>query len=444
LFSLSSSIYIAQISHALSQKSYSSIVLDEQQRLLSIDYFTDFFLQYFPIFFICPLAFFGYKKGGDKKVLFLATPFILIALSLIINNFWIPIVLFSLVRNLFAFHTVLLYSTALLAVILPVAFENISNNVKLPDINHFINALWISVVLYCLVFLFLAWSDPSHVFYWQTLGFPVEYTQGIDFNRGIFSYEPNPEIAEILDWINNADFNERVIIENDFDYKNNMRFFSSAPIYLHDSKYRKFFIGGSSSTSLIVNGRDYEVFRGTAFGKPITDYSYEEFSEKLNIINVRYLIVWSEEFRTFLDGSDRFEKTFDSSCNMFSIYEYKECHSSYIISNVSGTVFFDHIDRFRVVFDNVSQGENVTLSLNYFPEFYSVVYQRNRTTLYPELFMDDATGFLSFETPIPGSYTVDIIYTNSIIDTIARNLTILTLFLIVIKIVSERFKLPLL
>jgi hypothetical protein len=194
--------------------------------------------------------------------------------------------------------------------------------------NKLITGLIVSLVL---IFLFsnllyfynvLTASDFSQVkkVYW---GNEFQQIYQLNFTKGIFRFEPKKGFLELVDWLNSKDIKSRVLIEDSTSRSLGGHVTASLPLFTN-----KTFIGGPYPTIQTAE-YDRNIYEGIFFGKSIKNFTYEDFEERLNDFNVKYMVVWSDEATEFLSKGKNFDEIFVTSDKLFRIFEYKTINESY-------------------------------------------------------------------------------------------------------------------
>ncbi len=74
----------------------------------------------------------------------------------------------------------------------------------------------------------------------------------------------------------------------------------------------KWVLGGPMASMVIGTGRIANSYDGTVFGRPVSSFSPGELSAEIGKANVKYLYVWSGQFRDALSADPAFEEFFES------------------------------------------------------------------------------------------------------------------------------------
>jgi len=150
----------------------------------------------------------------------------------------------------------------------------------------------------------------------------------LNFTRGVFSFEPKKGILELIEWLKNEDIKSRILTEDSTSRSLGGQALGLLPIYTG-----KNFVGGPFPMIQTAEF-DRNAYEGYFFGKPIKEYSLDDFKNRLNDLNVKYLVVWNRESKSFISSfPDEFRKINSTSDGLFHIYQYLNAPESYFESN---------------------------------------------------------------------------------------------------------------
>lgn len=140
-----------------------------------------------------------------------------------------------------------------------------------------------------------------------------------------------------------------------------------APVYVGEEvKY----VGGYQPFGHNFRENEIASTRGTVlFSVAVENLSYDEFIQRVNDFNIKYLIVWSNESKKFLNGLD--DIALIETIDWFSIYRYEHAKESFIV-RTHGDVSAEVTDfGAREIKLQVKANETgkVTVSTTFFPNW---------------------------------------------------------------------------
>ena len=187
--------------------------------------------------------------------------------------------------------------------------------------------------------------------------------------------------STILDWIEaHTSKNGRILFEI-----SNGRFHDDSHIapYLAYASGREF-VGGPYPRFNFSNFWD-----GFIFGKPINAYSYTEFQKYLNLYNLRWIIVHTQESRDYLADAPGITLNYDDKG--LSFYTVDVNNESFFLKGKGNVVSRDHN---FLAFENV-KGNEVIIKYHYFSELET----DPPVSMSPIFMLDDPNPFIKLNNP---------------------------------------------
>ena len=264
--------------------------------------------------------------------------------------------------------------------------------------------------------------------YWdEYYDWSFEKVYKMKLEDGILSSNLKKETADIIERIKELNTTSRILFEDDWVSFNIGGGYEMPRLYFTGKKFV------NPHYMIYPRGIDLEIQNGVIFGDRMNETSIDE--NKLQLFNVKYLVVWNQYTKKELKSNKDFLLIYDNG--FYQIYEYKNS-SSYL--SIPGIVnFYD--DKIDIEVLNGTKNEIVRLSSRYFDRWHAY-YDGNEIKIFPvnETFV----GFLS---PKDGRYKVELVYEEGLMEKISKYVTLFTfLFLLIINIsyyisgLDDRFK----
>ena len=298
--------------------------------------------------------------------------------------------------------------------------------------------LLVGILVYYMLFysywMHEAWAQPESAEFRMVNDWSVRGAQNLGFTNGIFSTSYNYDMNETSIFISQLDTRSRIL----FEHAVHPMVLGSFTHLLAPMQTKKMFVGGPNDCK--CEGYICPcVINGYAFGKYINEYNFSEFGRRLDYFNVEYLFVWDESFKEFLDSNPDIEQVFTSPNNLIAGYRYMNHSNSYVISETEVTdVSFD-MAIIRINVTNATLGQEVILKSRHHPNWHGYTIEGTKDISYLrhfEITREDEHHFIRFEIPKSGEYTIYLQYDMSIFELTARNVTVISFFILLMVIIG--------
>jgi hypothetical protein len=264
----------------------------------------------------------------------------------------------------------------------------------------------------------VGWHDHSSDALRQFLGYNPPY-----LTDGIFSSGMGPAVKEAYSFLRNLNTDERVLFE---DSKKD-QFRSASIIALGPYFTGKNFIGGPFY-HISLEDQNATAYDGVILGKNITEYSLNDFKQKLDDFNIGYITAWSPEFVTFLEKyPEEFKPLYQSSDNLLYVFQFLDSKNSYIETNSKLSAaktarFEDDIMQFEI--ENTSAGDKITIKSTYNTHWKGYLDSQ-------PIQLEKGNLHLIFLTlPKSGNFSLKIIYEKTLLEKVSPFVSVASFILI--------------
>jgi len=249
----------------------------------------------------------------------------------------------------------------------------------------------------------VSWTDVHNTIFTQYYGESFNKIFGISNRTAIFEYSPNAELEEVIRWMKNFSTESRFVFE--FSYAE--RKFNG---------YISFILPYWTGKRVISS---FEVYDGIFYQRRIADYTSSEFVYALSLMNVKYLIVWSSDFKQFLaENNQTFSKIFQSKGNLLEVYENKNASNSYIDydkNKISAKLETMGVNYVKIIVTNGKVGEKINLKIKYNPHWVETSGDDRAKVI-------EGEKFKRLRLNKEGNYVIELKYANTPFDQIMQTL----------------------
>jgi len=280
--------------------------------------------------------------------------------------------------------------------------------------------------------IILSWTNIHSPIFSEFYGRSFENIFGLSNSSKIFGVKENADLQQTIEWIKNLSTDSRIMFEGSW---------AEQKFNGNNQQMLPFWIGKRVVSAL-------RVYDGIFFDKPILNYSFQEFSRKLQLTNIEYLVVWSPEFKKFLSSNPNFDNIFMSKNNLLEIYRFQNATHSYVDYNISTlNVTVKKLTDYNIVLNvtNAKKGDLINVGVLYnehYPFWGTPSWaseDQNKAELSKGLKIDNLNSLLRVELKQDGNYIVQITYRNGIVEKILQTLPFaILLFILGIIIVLKR------
>ncbi len=260
--------------------------------------------------------------------------------------------------------------------------------------NKILNSYAIFTICFYTFYLFTCWSNPQSPLYQEVNGFTLWEAERLDMESGILSYHPNQRFESLVGMINLLPDtpDSRILLENSF----NREFGGYSPILLPELTNRTF-LGEEYPLSSLLGRETFS--EGLFLGKPIKEYSNKEIDKVLQAYNIKYIIVWTEDYEQKLSQNPNLKLMGDAGFS--KTYEYLNSRESF--SEPEGTTNWKNNHEFDFITSG-KKDETVQLSFSK-TDNLKAFYESEEIDL-----MEDEFNLIVLKLPKNGDQTITFVY----------------------------------
>jgi hypothetical protein len=289
-----------------------------------------------------------------------------------------------------------------------------------------------------LFYLANVWPNPNGEFYTKTANVRFIDAYGLELPNGLFEYKPKKDVIEVFQFLNNTNISGRILFNLNGEQSG---YKLGGSIYALSSLYtNKFFIGGPSFNMMLPLSETYvsNNYEDNIFGKKINEYSLDEFEDKLDKLNIEYIIAWNPNLIIFLESYNEFDLINKTSNNLLRIYKYKNSPKNYISStnkDVKSKLIYYKEDEIKFEVSNIKKGDVLVLSQRYSPNWFAFVDNDTIQTEITDLSMT------KIKAPKDGNFILEFKYNEGILQKFSKFLSLFSfIFLIILFLLYKKRK----
>ena len=388
-----------------------------------------YLLSVFIVIISLPLLVYSSSKKSKWKIdyLFLVAIF-LIVLSFLLNFFQtrVKFLMLDIFSSIFLIERVTFLNRVFFCIIAAYSIYHIINTKK-QFLIAFVLSLLIVHIFTFILYLFDSWYNSDSKYFEYIYGWKLKDWYSLKLDDGVLKNKPKKYVVELFSFLKeNTTKDARIIVEDSRWGKLGGNIMALLAPFTD-----KFFVGGLHQ-GVFIEGDTWFV-DGVIFGKNITEYSERELAKKLEEYNVKWIVVWTNESKSFLSNLPTFEKIYETSNKLFQVYEYSNLMPSYIyVENGSASVKIVNDSKIIVELKNVVEGEKIVLKFRY-EKYWHAFYDSK------EIPIEKCGILMCMEAPYSGTYSIILSYQEGNLLKVGKMISLISLISLFIYLLKTSF-----
>jgi hypothetical protein len=388
-----------------------------------------YLLSVFIVIISLPLLVYSSSKKSKWKIDYLFLVAVsLIVLSFLLNFFQtkVKFLMLNIFSNIFLIERVTFLDRVFFCIIAAYSIYHITNTKKQFLITLVLSLLIVHIFTFVL-YLFDSWYNSDSKYFEYIYGWKLKDWYSLKLDDGVLKNKPKKDVVELFSFLKeNTTKDARIIVEDSRWGKLGGNIMALLAPFTD-----KFFVGGLHQ-GVFIEGDTWFV-DGVIFGKNITEYSESELIKKLEEYNVKWIVAWTNESKSFLSNLPAFEKIYETSNKLFQVYEYSNLMPSYIyVENGNTSVKIVNDDKIIVELKNAVKGEKIVLKFRY-EKYWHAFYDGK------EMPIEKCGILICMEAPFSGNYSIMLSYQEGNLLKLGKMISLISLISLFIYLLKTSF-----
>jgi hypothetical protein len=388
-----------------------------------------YLLSVFSVIIGLPLLVYSPSKKSKWKIDYL----FLVSISLIILSFLLnffqtraKFLMLDIFSSIFLIERITFLDRVFFCIIAAYSIYHIANTKK-QFLIAFVLSLLILHIFTFVLYLFDSWYNSDSKYFEYIYGWKLKDWYSLKLDDGVLKNKPKEDVVELFDFLKeNTTKDARIIVEDSRWGKLGGNIMALLAPFTD-----KFFVGGLHQ-GVFIEGDTWFV-DGVILGKNITEYSERELAKKLEEYNVKWIVVWTNKSKSYIDNLPIFKKIYETSNKLFQVYEHSNIVPSYIyVGDGNASVKILNDDKIIISLNNVSKGGGILLKFRY-EKYWQAFYNGK------EIPIEKCGVLMCMEAPASGTYSIILSYKEGNLLKVAKIISLISLISLFIYLLKTSF-----